>query len=430
MPQPTRRNCSKVNANIPGNRVIMPDTFTADLRSRRRENPIDRNGNIGSLAKKQATSDQHKQTAEYSLRNNTMSFGKEGHETTSSRRTLSESSAEDVGRTGSRYSGGEMWRNELSIKADSSAAQPEGQEKRCTNSNRKLSDAVDVILRVFLVIIFFKLETMTAFKREIHEEELWLYKNPRRPDIVKGGELLFWVIVAPFLVTIALYWFTKDRRDFRAASWAWTLALCLNGIPTSVLKITVGRPRPDYFYRCFPDGVMVLNTTSSSLDTSILDFNCTGLPWDINEGRKSFPSGHSSFAFASFGFIAYYIGAKLHAFDIRGRGHTWRLCIAVIPLMIALLVAVSRTCDYHHHWQDVTIGGLIGLFAGYISYRQYYPSIFGPDAGKPLIRWPRQESSQYQRLNSKEESEDLDEKAAGDALKRPLLAGKEQSKWY
>jgi len=139
-----------------------------------------------------------------------------------------------------------------------------------------------------------KLETMTAFKREIHEEELWLYKNPRRPDFVRGGELLFWVIVAPFLVTLAFYWFTKDRRDFRAASWAWTLGLCMNGIPTSLLKITVGRPRPDYFYRCFPDGVMVLNTTSSSLDTSILDFNCTGLPGDINEGRKSFPSGHSS----------------------------------------------------------------------------------------------------------------------------------------
>jgi len=31
----------------------MPDSFSADLRSRRRENPIDRNGNIGSIGKKQ-----------------------------------------------------------------------------------------------------------------------------------------------------------------------------------------------------------------------------------------------------------------------------------------------------------------------------------------------------------------------------------------
>nr|XP_016938408.2 phospholipid phosphatase 5 isoform X1 [Drosophila suzukii] len=406
----------------------MPDSFSADLRSRRRENPIDRNGNIGSIGKEQATSTEHKLTTEYSQRTSEMPSGKEGQE---SRRTLSESSAEDVGRTGSRTNSEGMWRNELSLNADSSSAQPEKGKERSpspANSIIRLSDAADVVLRVLLVMTFFKLETMTAFKREIHEEELWLYKNPRRPDFVRGGELLFWVIVAPFLVTVAFFWFTKDRRDFRAASWAWTLGLCMNGIPTSLLKITVGRPRPDYFYRCFPDGVMVLNTTSSSLDTSILDFNCTGLPGDINEGRKSFPSGHSSFAFASFGFIAYYVGAKLHAFDIRGRGHTWRLCIAVIPLLIALLVAVSRTCDYHHHWQDVTVGGLIGLFAGYISYRQYYPSIFGPDAGKPLIRWFRREGNKYKRLTGNEDSDSRGERDEGDAARRPLLAGKEQSK--
>ncbi|KAH8248344.1 hypothetical protein KR032_001593 [Drosophila birchii] len=363
-----------------------------------------------------------------------MSSDKEGQESTTSKRTLTEeSSAKDVGHTARQSNGDGMWRNELSMNADSNSAQPEKRRERSpspSHANRRLSDAVDVVLRIVLVLTFFKLETMTAFKREIHQEELWLYKNPRRPDIVKGGELLFWVIVAPFLVTLAFYWFTKDKRDFRAASWAWTLALCMNGIPTSILKITVGRPRPDYYYRCFPDGVMVLNTTSTSLDTSILDFNCTGLAGDINEGRKSFPSGHSSFAFASFGFIAYYIGAKLHAFDARGRGHTWRQCISVIPLLIALLVAVSRTCDYHHHWQDVSFGGLLGLVTGYASYRQYYPSIFGLEAGTPLIRWPKREGVQYQRLAVDEEVKDQDVGTVNDTVRRPLLGGKESSKWY
>ncbi|KAH8346096.1 hypothetical protein KR067_004588 [Drosophila pandora] len=356
-----------------------------------------------------------------------MSSRKEGQEMNSGKRTLSESSAEDIGRTER-----EMWRNELSMNSESNSAQPEMRKEQTSSSNhpnRRLSDAVDVVLRIFLVITFFKLETMSAFKREIHQEELWLYKNPRRPDFVKGGELLFWVIVAPFLVTLLFYGFTKDRRDFRAASWAWTLALCMNGIPTSLLKITVGRPRPDYFYRCFPDGVMVLNNhTEMGWDASILDFNCTGIPSEINEGRKSFPSGHSSFAFASFGFIAYYVGAKLHAFDARGRGHTWRLCLSVIPLMIALMVAVSRTCDYHHHWQDVTFGGIIGLFAGYVSYRQYYPSIFGPDAGKPLVRWPSTRKNEYQRLKPSEEGEE--QVNGGIEVRRPLLENKEQSKWY
>ncbi|KAH8306341.1 hypothetical protein KR018_008357 [Drosophila ironensis] len=354
-----------------------------------------------------------------------MEDSNEGQQSVACRRTLVESSAEDIGRGGS-----EMWHNELSLNSESSSAQPEKRKEKNPKTvvtAQRLSDILDVILRVVLVLCFFKMETMSPFKREIHQEELWLYKNPPRPDIVKGGELLFWVIVGPFVVTLLSFAYTRDRRDFRAANWAWTLGLCMNGIPTSLLKITVGRPRPDYFYRCFPDGVVVLNNhTEITWDASILDFNCTGNPHDIIEGRKSFPSGHSSFAFASFGFIAYYVGAKLHAFDARGRGHTWRLCIAVVPLVIALLVAVSRTCDYHHHWQDVSFGGLLGLFAGYISYRQYFPSIFGTDAGKPFYRWPRNKEKQYQELSQDE----LDEGAGnGDCeIRKPLLE-KKLSSW-
>ncbi|XP_034484877.1 phospholipid phosphatase 5 isoform X2 [Drosophila innubila] len=329
------------------------------------------------------------------------------------RSSLGESSAEDLDNA--------MWRNELPQNDDVLPEMELSQEPELSSvpaSKKRLIDVVDVVLRIVIVLVFFKLETMTAFKREIHAEELWLYKNPRRPDYIKGGDLLFLVIAVPLALTIIFYAFTRNRRDFWAASWAWTLAVCTNAIPTSMLKITVGRPRPDYFYRCFPDGIMVLNETANALGSSILDFNCTGRLSEINEGRKSFPSGHSSFAFASFGFVAYYVGAKLHAFDARGRGQAWRLCIAVVPLIVAALVAVSRTCDYHHHWQDVTVGALIGLFTGYFSYRQYYPSIFSTDAGTPFVRWPRNKRSQLE----------VKDVAGGDVLRRPLL-GKQQSKW-
>jgi membrane-associated phospholipid phosphatase len=41
---------------------------------------------------------------------------------------------------------------------------------------------------------------------------------------------------------------------------------------------------------------------------------CSGLPASIAEGRKSFPSGHSSFAFVTWGFVFLYLSGKLGTF--------------------------------------------------------------------------------------------------------------------
>lgn len=74
-------------------------------------------------------------------------------------------------------------------------------------------------------------------------------------------------------------------------------------------------------------------------------------------------------------FVALYLMGKLHVFGDRGRGQSWRLLISITPLFLAMLVAVSRTCDYHHHWQDVTIGSFIGIVIAYLCYRQYFPAL-------------------------------------------------------
>lgn len=207
------------------------------------------------------------------------------------------------------------------------------------------------------------MEKSTPFKRKIYAEELWHYRNPRTADYVPIAVLFPMILIIPLSIFVLNFFATRDRNDVSQASLALTLGLGLNGVLTDVIKILVGRPRPDFFWRCFPNGEM-----NSEME-------CTGDTKSEMDGRKSFPSGHSSFAFAGFGFLAWYLMGKLRLFTAHGRGQSWRLIACIVPLLVAAMIAISRTCDYHHHWQDVLVGSLMGLAISYLCYRQYYPSL-------------------------------------------------------
>jgi diacylglycerol diphosphate phosphatase/phosphatidate phosphatase len=69
---------------------------------------------------------------------------------------------------------------------------------------------------------------------------------------------------------------------------------------TDIIKNTVGRPRPDLISRCRPQK----GTPEHELLTISI---CTQTNEHIlQEGWRSFPSGHSSFAFAGLGFLTLY----------------------------------------------------------------------------------------------------------------------------
>ena len=80
----------------------------------------------------------------------------------------------------------------------------------------------------------------------------------------------------------------------------------------------------------------------------------------------------------------HYIAGKLETFSLNGESKGWKITFSTVPLLLATCIAISRTCDNHHHWQDVLVGSLLGIAVGYIVYRRYYPSLSHRHCGMSL----------------------------------------------
>ncbi|KAG6831169.1 hypothetical protein H0H92_012309 [Tricholoma furcatifolium] len=235
--------------------------------------------------------------------------------------------------------------------------------------------------------VFFALNKVQGYRREFSVTDTSLAHpyavHERVPDVA----LYFICFVAPLvlqpvinLLTIRSWW------DFHNSTLGLILGLAITGAITQFTKITVGRPRPDLLDRCqLPSG-----TTDPEFGLTYWQ-QCTQTNKAILEdGFRSFPSGHSSLSFAGLGFFAFYIAGKLHLFD--RRGHAGKAWLSISPFCAAALVAISRTMDYRHHWQDVLVGSILGTVVSYFSYRQYYPSLASELSHRPYSPRIKRES--------------------------------------
>ncbi|CAE6425977.1 unnamed protein product [Rhizoctonia solani] len=239
--------------------------------------------------------------------------------------------------------------------------------------------------------LFYLLDRIEGFKRQFSLDDASIQHTFAVHERVPPWLLYIVALVAPAvimpivnLLTVRSWW------DWHNSWLGLLLGLATTGSLTQVVKVTVGRPRPDLIDRCQPQA-SAQNAPVYGLVASNI---CTTDDHErLKDGFRSFFSGHSSLSFAGLGFLSFYLAGKMHLFD--ERGHTGKAWIALAPLTGALLVAISRTMDYRHHWQDVFIGSIVGLVLSYFSYRQYYPSLASPFSHRPYSpRIPRYEQDQ------------------------------------
>ena len=63
--------------------------------------------------------------------------------------------------------------------------------------------------------------------------------------------------------------------------------------------------------------------------------------------------------FAGLGFFSMYLN-KMLSVKPQHKNNVGKLLIIVAPIFVAISIAISRVDDYMHHWQDVSIGAIIG----------------------------------------------------------------------
>ncbi|XP_056842215.1 putative lipid phosphate phosphatase 3, chloroplastic isoform X1 [Raphanus sativus] len=244
----------------------------------------------------------------------------------------------------------------------------------------------DWIILVLLVILECILLIIHPFYRFVGKDMMTDLSYPLKSNTVPIWSVPIYAMLLPLVIFISIYFRRRDVYDLHHAVLGLLYSVLVTAVLTDSIKNAVGRPRPDFFWRCFPDGKAVFD--------SLGDVICHGDKSVIREGHKSFPSGHTSWSFAGLGFLSLYLSGKIQVFD--GKGHVAKLCIVILPLLVAALVGISRVDDYWHHWQDVFAGGLLGLVVSTFCYLQFFPPPYHTEAWGPYAYFQVLEAARAQ----------------------------------
>lgn len=167
------------------------------------------------------------------------------------------------------------------------------------------------------------------------------------------------IIILPCAVLGILTLTYPRRMDLCLAAMSLAQSLCLTLLITEALKVTVARPRPNFFSYC------QYNESTSK---------CTGPASHKRDARLSFPSGHASNSFATGTWMCLFLGQ----FFQKGE-EIWWILMRFVPIMIATFIAATRIIDYMHHVSDVVGGVIIGIGCSSLIFTSQSDRIFMND---------------------------------------------------
>ncbi|TGO34466.1 hypothetical protein BHYA_0196g00220 [Botrytis hyacinthi] len=212
-----------------------------------------------------------------------------------------------------------------------------------------------------------------------------------------GWNLIYAGVIPCITLAVWLGISRANLHKYHVTMLGFFIGLVLTSFITDVIKNAVGRPRPDLISRCKPTPETPENKLVTIHVCSEKDHHT------LHDGWRSFPSGHSSFAFAGLGYLAFFFAGQTHVF--RPRTDLGRVLLALAPLLGAAMIAISRCEDYRHDVYDVTCGSILGISLAYFSYRRYFPRLHSSKCHEP---YPSRETAFNQgfgKIKNDEETE-------------------------
>lgn len=212
------------------------------------------------------------------------------------------------------------------------------------------------------------IDTWPVFERDFSLNDA-LIQHPHTSERISSDTNNLIASVMPVALSVVIGGYRSSVLEIHHGLLAACAGKALSHLTTETLKNRVGRLRPDFLARCQWDASLHI---------------CTGKIHDIIDGRKSFPSGHSSTAFVGMTFTALFLAGKTGAlcFGISPfpgsllNSRLARLTLVLMPLVFSAWVAITRVEDYRHHKEDVIVGSVIGIISGTICYLLYWPNPF------------------------------------------------------
>lgn len=230
---------------------------------------------------------------------------------------------------------------------------------------------------------------------------------PLVDNVTIPSNLLFHSSVTLPLLLLATIAITRPRvkpkyYDIHSGLCMVLMCITMAQFSTSMMKMYVGRLRPNFYDLCSFDSAKLECTAEESL---------------ILDARRSFPSGHSALSFAGMGCLVWFFlgrsrigkvsnkrnygeekGIKRQLYDKRWTDNKLQTLAAFLPLMYSSFVACSRLVDNWHHPSDILAGSLIGIFSSTLVYHLWYPNIFSPNAGIPLSWLVQNNGMEYENI--------------------------------